>query len=60
MIHTLLITDREITYDGRQLASHWMYRHFNLLGDAINELLTRYAAEIQDIWQARCKVRAVT
>lgn len=34
MVHTLFITDQEITYDGRQLSSHWMYRHFNLLGDA--------------------------
>lgn len=33
-MHTLFITDQEITYDGRQLASHWIYRHFNLLGDA--------------------------
>ncbi|GIW02754.1 DUF366 family protein [Roseiflexus sp.] len=34
MIHTLLVADREITYDGRQLTSHWIYRHFNLMGDA--------------------------
>ncbi|MEI7643937.1 MAG: DUF366 family protein [Chloroflexales bacterium] len=34
MMHTLLITDRTITYDGRQLAPHWIYRQFDLMGDA--------------------------
>lgn len=33
-MQTLLITDREITYDGRQLAPHWLYRELDLLGDA--------------------------
>jgi hypothetical protein len=33
-MHTRLITDRQITYDGRQLAPHWIYRNFDLLGDA--------------------------
>ncbi len=33
-MHTLLITDRTITYDGRQLAPHWIYRQFDLMGDA--------------------------
>lgn len=34
-MQTRLITDREITYDGRQLAPHWLYRQHDLLGDAI-------------------------
>lgn len=33
-METRLITDREITYDGHQLAPHWLYRQFDLLGDA--------------------------
>ncbi|GAB4423769.1 MAG: DUF366 family protein [Chloroflexi bacterium OHK40] len=33
-MQTKLITDREITYDGRQLSPHWIYRQFDLLGDA--------------------------
>lgn len=33
-MHTLVITDRQIAYDGRQLAPHWLYRTFDLLGDA--------------------------
>jgi hypothetical protein len=34
-MHTLYHTGAEIRYDGRQLAPHWIYRHFDLLGDAI-------------------------
>jgi uncharacterized protein len=34
MMHRLLIADREISYDGRQLVPHWIYRQFDLLGDA--------------------------
>lgn len=33
-MHTRLITDHQITYDGRQLAPHWIYRQFDLMGDA--------------------------
>ncbi len=33
-MHTLLITDREVAYDGRQLAPHWIYRQHDLMGDA--------------------------
>jgi hypothetical protein len=33
-MNTLIITEREIKYDGRQLAPHWIYRHFDLMGDA--------------------------
>jgi hypothetical protein len=29
------IADRRIAYDGRQLAPHWIYRTFDILGDAI-------------------------
>ncbi len=32
---TFLIREREIDYDGTQLSPHWIYRHFDLLGDAI-------------------------
>lgn len=28
-------TTAQITYDGHQLASHWIYRQFNLLDDAV-------------------------
>ncbi len=31
---TLFVHDRQITYDGRQLAPHWIYREHNLQGDA--------------------------
>src|SRR3954451_22663110 len=31
---TLFVDGREILYDGRQLAPHWIYREFDLLGDA--------------------------
>lgn len=31
---TLLVADREIIYDGRQLAPHWIYRQFDLMGDS--------------------------
>lgn len=30
----VFVEDRQITYDGRQLAPHWIYRNFDLLGDA--------------------------
>ncbi len=33
-MHTAVVTDRQMTYDGRQLAPHWIYRTFDLLGDA--------------------------
>ncbi len=33
-MQTLLFTDHEILYDGRQLTPHWIYRRFDLLGDA--------------------------
>src|SRR5262245_36393932 len=33
-MQTRLITDHDIAYDGRQLAPHWIYRQFDLLGDA--------------------------
>jgi len=33
-MHTLIVTNRDITYDGRQLAPHWIYRNFDVLGDA--------------------------
>ncbi len=35
MMQTLLFTEREIPYDGHQLAPHWIYRRFDLLGDAL-------------------------
>jgi uncharacterized protein len=34
-MHIHIVTGSPITYDGRQLAPHWMYRTFDLLGDAI-------------------------
>jgi hypothetical protein len=34
-MHKHRVTDRHITYDGRQLVPHWIYRTFDLLGDAV-------------------------
>jgi hypothetical protein len=34
-MHIHIVTDSPITYDGRQLAPHWIYRTFDLLGDAV-------------------------
>jgi uncharacterized protein len=34
-MHTYLYTKQPLTYDGRQLSPHWLYRQFDLLGDAI-------------------------
>jgi hypothetical protein len=34
-MHTYYYTEQQISYDGRQLAPHWIYRRFGLLGDAI-------------------------
>jgi uncharacterized protein len=34
MLQTHFIADRQITYDGRQLAPHWIYRQFDMLGNA--------------------------
>ncbi|MFO7171194.1 MAG: DUF366 family protein, partial [Chloroflexota bacterium] len=33
-MRTHFVADQQITYDGRQLAPHWIYRQFDLLGDA--------------------------
>jgi hypothetical protein len=34
MMRTLFVDDRQIGYDGRQLAPHWIYRQHDLLDDA--------------------------
>ncbi len=34
-MHTHYHSADQITYDGRQLAPHWIYRHFDLVGDGI-------------------------
>ncbi|MGR6835858.1 DUF366 family protein [Syntrophomonas erecta] len=31
----ILFTDRSMDYTGEQLAPHWIYRNFNILGDAM-------------------------
>jgi hypothetical protein len=33
-MNTHFIAERQITYDGRQLAPHWIYRQHDLMGDA--------------------------
>lgn len=33
-MQTKFISDQQITYDGRQLAPHWIYRRHDMLGDA--------------------------
>ena len=30
-----LFIDKEIKYEGRELSPHWIYKNFNILGDAI-------------------------
>ncbi len=35
MLYKYLGAERPLTYDGRQLAPHWIYRQHDLLGDAI-------------------------
>lgn len=35
MLQTHFLTEQELRYDGHQLASHWIYRQFDLMGDAI-------------------------
>jgi hypothetical protein len=35
MMQTYFYTQQPLTYDGRQLSPHWLYRQFDLLGDAI-------------------------
>lgn len=34
MLQTQFIADRQITYDGHQLAPHWIYRQCDLMGNA--------------------------
>ena len=34
-MHTFFNAEQSITYDGHQLAPHWIYRQFDLLGDAM-------------------------
>ncbi len=45
MKHKYLGSDNPITYDGRQLAGHWIYRQHDLLGDAI--VAFRGACDVQ-------------
>lgn len=33
-LQTLFVTERQIAYDGHQLSPHWIYRHFDLIGNA--------------------------
>ena len=35
LLKTLVFESSEITYDGLQLAPHWIYKKFDLLGDAL-------------------------
>ena len=30
-----LFIDKQINYDGTQLAPHWIYKNFNMIGDMI-------------------------
>ncbi len=48
-MQTLLFTDREITYDGHQLAPHWIYRRFDLLGDAVVAFLGPCRVELSEM-----------
>lgn len=34
-MNSLYIADRTIKYDGLQLAPHWIYRNFDILGDCV-------------------------
>jgi hypothetical protein len=44
-MHLKYIADEVFKYDGRQLAAHWIYRQYNLLGDAIVS------------WRGECEVK---
>ncbi len=45
MLYKYLGGEKRLTYDGRQLAPHWIYRQHDLLGDAIVA------------WQGECDVK---
>jgi uncharacterized protein len=34
-VQTYFFAEQSITYNGRQLSPHWLYRQFDLLGDTI-------------------------
>ncbi|MDI6703265.1 MAG: DUF366 family protein [bacterium] len=41
--------EKSISYTGRQLRSHWIYKNFNLLGDAIVAFTGRAKVEKDDL-----------
>jgi hypothetical protein len=45
----LLVRDREIRYDGHQLSPHWIYRNFDLLGDAVVGFLGACQVELSEM-----------
>jgi uncharacterized protein len=48
-MHTYLYTEQSITYDGRQLSPHWLYRQFDLLGDAIAAFVGPCRVELNEM-----------
>jgi hypothetical protein len=48
-MHKLFVEGREITYDGQQLAPHWIYRKFDLLGDAVVSFTGPCKVEIDEM-----------
>lgn len=41
--------DKQINYDGRQLAPHWIYKNFNVIGDAICAFIGEVKVELTEM-----------
>jgi hypothetical protein len=48
-MHRLFVEGREITYNGQQLAPHWIYQEFDLLGDAVVSFTGPCKVEIDEM-----------
>jgi uncharacterized protein len=46
-LQTHVVTDVQVNYDGQQLAPHWIFRQFDLLGDAIVAFVGECHVEIE-------------
>jgi hypothetical protein len=49
MMQTYFYTQQPLTYDGRQLSPHWLYRRFDLLGDAIAAFVGPCRVELSEM-----------
>lgn len=48
-MHSLYHTEQQITYDGYQLAPHWIYQKFYLLGNAIVAFIGPCQVELSEM-----------